>query len=131
MVNIQIQSGVLDKKRLLSNILLIILLAGDLYFSAQYVYNLKQQQIPVVDDGQRELARIRNANFLKLFIDKVIRTNDKISYEDRIKLETSVRQIHSLDVMDKWKIFVSSKDPREVEAAAIDLMFILAGGTVK
>ena len=131
MVNIKLQSGVFERNRIVSNILLIILLAGDLYFSAQYVYNLRQQQTPIVDEGQRELTRIRNANFLKLFIDKVIRTNDKISYEDRLLLENNVRQIHSLDVMEKWKIFVNSTDPREVEAAAIELMFILAGGTTK
>ncbi len=130
MVKIKLQSGIFERNRIISNILLIILLAGDLYFSVQYVYNLRHQ-FPVVDEGQKELSRIRNANFLKLFIDKVIRTNDKVSYEDRLKLETSVRQIQSLDVMEKWKIFVSSKDTRDVEAAAIDLMFVLAGGTVR
>jgi hypothetical protein len=54
----------MEKTRLISNVLLIILLAGNLYFSVQYVQNLKESQAPAVDKGVQEVLQIKNANFL-------------------------------------------------------------------
>ena len=128
---VQFQTGVLERTRLVSNLLLLILLAGNLYFSIQYIYDIKQNQVPTVDKGAIEVLHIKNANFLKLFINKVIKANGTVSYEDRIQLENDVRQIHNPDITAQWELFVGSKDPKKAEAAATDLMLMLAEGSVK
>lgn len=126
----QIQSGVLERTRLISNVLMLVLLAGNLYFSAQYIYNLKNEKVQAVDEGAREVARIKNANFLKLFIDKVIKSNGTVSYEDRVQLENDIRQIHNPALTAQWELFVGSKDSKKAEVAASDLMLMLADGAI-
>ena len=129
---VQFQSGVLEKTRLVSNLLLLVLLAGNLFFSIQYIYSIKADQVPVVDKGAQEVLQIKNSNFLKLFINKVVKANGTVTYEDRVQLENDVRQIHNPELTAQWELFVnSSKDPKKAEAAATDLMLILADGTVK
>ncbi len=128
---VQFQSGVLEKTRFVSNVLLIVLLAGNLYFSVQYVESLKNSQTPVVDKGAQEVLQIKNANFLKLFINKVVKSSGTVTYEDRVQLENDVRQIHNPELTAQWETFVTNKDPKKAEAAATDLMLLLADGTVK
>lgn len=128
---VQFQSGVFEKTRFVSNLLLLVLLAGNLYFSVQYIYSLKESQVSVIDKGAQEVLQIKNANFLKLFIDKVIKANGTVTYEDRVQLENDVRQIHNPELTTQWELFVGSKDPKKAEAAATDLMLILADGTVR
>jgi hypothetical protein len=106
-------------------------LAGNLYFSVQYVQNLKDSQVPVVDKGAQEVMQIKNANFLKLFINKVVKSSGTVTYEDRVQLENDVRQIHNPELTAQWETFVANKDPKKAEAAATDLMLILVEGTVK
>jgi len=130
-IMVQFQSGVLEKTRFISNLLMVLLLAGNLFFSVQYIYSIKADQAPVVDKGAQEVIHIKNANFLKLFIDKVIKANGTVSYDDRVQLENDVRQIHNPELTAQWELFVGSKDPKKAEAAATDLMLILADGTVK
>lgn len=109
---------------------MLVLLAGNLYFSAQYIYNLKNEKVQTVDEGAREVARIKNANFLKLFIDKVIKSNGTVSYEDRVQLENDIRQIHNPALTAQWELFVGSKDSKKAEVAASDLMLMLADGAI-
>jgi hypothetical protein len=128
---VQFQSGVMEKTRFISNVLLVILLAGNLYFSVQYVHNLKESQVPVIDKGAQEVMQIKNANFLKLFINKVVKSSGTVTYEDRVQLENDVRQIHNPALTAQWEVFVDNKDPKLAEQAATDLMLILADGAVK
>jgi predicted DNA-binding helix-hairpin-helix protein len=121
----------MEKTRFVSNVLLVVLLAGNLYFSVQYVQNLKDSQVPVVDKGAQEVMQIKNANFLKLFINKVVKSSGTVTYEDRVQLENDVRQIHNPELTAQWETFVANKDPKQAEAAATDLMLILVEGTVK
>ena len=128
---VQFQSGVLEKTRFVSNILLLVLLAGNLFFSIQYIYSIKADQVPTVDKGAQDVIHIKNSNFLKLFINKVIKANGTVTYEDRVQLENDVRQIHNPELTAQWELFVGNKDPKKAEQAATDLMLILADGTVK
>ena len=128
---VQFQSGVLEKTRLASNVLMLVLLAGNLYLSVQYIENIRNDKAPTVDAGAVEVLKIKNANFLKLFINKVIKSNGTVSYDDRVQLENDVRQIHNQALTDQWSLFVNSKDPKKAEAAATDLMLMLADGAMK
>ena len=128
---VQFQSGIMEKTRFVSNVLLVILLAGNLYFSIQYIQSIRNDKLPVVDKGAQEVMQIKNANFLKLFINKVVKSSGTVTYEDRVQLENDVRQIHNPALTAQWELFVDNKDPKKAEQAATDLMLILADGTVK
>lgn len=118
------QSGVLDKTRTVSNILMIILVAGNIFFSIQYTEGLKQQQ---EDQTVRIGTNIQVSRFLKLFVDVVLNTKagQTISYDDRVKLEDYVRQIMDVDIIKQWDKFVGSKDAQSAQENAVALMKLL------
>jgi hypothetical protein len=118
------QSGILDKTRVFSNILMIILVAGNIFFSIQYTEGLKQQQI---DQTDKIGTNIQVSRFLKLFVDVVLntKTGQTISYDDRVKLENDVRQIMDVDITKQWDNFVGSKDSKIAQENAVALMKLL------
>ena len=121
------QTGVLEKTRLVSNVLMLILLIGNIFFSIQYISNLKAEATQKDDNTQ---YRIQVSRFLKSFIDIVINTQGTVSFDDRVKLENDIRQIHDADLVKLWDVFVGSKDTKEAQANAVKLMSLLATKTL-
>ncbi len=119
------ESGLLDKTKLTSNILMIVLLATNIFFSIQYVENIKQQAIDQQKTDDASTTRIQISRFLKFFIDTVLNTKGTISLEDRVKLESDIRQIHDQDLIKGWDKFVASKDGKEAQVNAVKLMSML------
>ena len=122
-----IKSGVLEKTRMVSNILMLLLLIGNIFFSVQYVSNLRTEAASKDDNTT---YRIQVSRFLKSFIDIVINTQGTVSFDDRVKLENDIRQIHDADLTRLWEVFVGSKDTKEAQANAVKLMSLLATKTL-
>ena len=123
---INFQSGVLDKTRLFSNFLMLILLAGNVYFSIQYTSNIKLQDQKTIEDSNKVTTRLEIAKFLREFIDTVLNTKGTISFDDRVKLENDIRQIKDQDLTKLWDTFVNSKDSKTAQDGAVKLMSALA-----
>ena len=92
----QFQSGILDKSRLVSNILLLVLVAGNIFFSIQYTQNIALEQSKADTAAALDQARVQNTRILKSFINIVINTTSGITLEDRVKLENDIRQSHGV-----------------------------------
>ncbi len=118
------QTGVLDKARLVSNILMLCLLIGNIFFSIQYIGSLKADATAKEDNTA---TRIQISRFLKFFIDVVINNKGTVSFEDRVKLENDIRQIHDADLTAQWEKFTSVKtgDTQASQENAIKLMSML------
>jgi hypothetical protein len=121
---ITIRPGILDKTRLVSNILMLILLVGNIFFSIQYTEGIRQQQVAQTD---KIGTNIQVARFVKLFVDVVLNTEtgQTISYENRVKLENSVREIKDKDIMKQWDKFVVSTNAKDAQMNAVSLMKLL------
>ena len=119
------QSGILDRTRIVSNILMLLLVAGNIFFSIQYTQNILQNQDRTDQSIAQDNVRIQNARLLKLFIDVVLNTKT-ISLEDRIKLENDMRQTHDADTIKLWDVYSTAKDGKSAQLAAVDLMVALA-----
>ena len=120
------QSGVLDKARLLSNVLMLILLAGNIFFSVQYSQNSILLEKQASAEENQATTRYQVSRFLKFFIDSVISTKGTVSFEDRVKLENDLRQIHDVDLTAQWEAFVGSSDTDTAQINAANLMSLLA-----
>ena len=116
---ITFNSGVLDKTRLFTNFLLIVLVAGNIFFSIQYTESLKQQGMQQADNTA---TRIQASKLLKLFVDVVLNTDKTISFEDRVALENDVRQMKDVEVIKEWDAFVASADAKVAQKNAVVLM---------
>jgi len=118
---VNLQSGVLDRTRLVSNILMVMLVAGNIFFSIQYTENNKQQDS--LSQTDNTTIRIQAASFLKLFIDTVLNSSGQaISYDDRVALENAVRQIQDADILKQWNTFVQSPDEKASQENSVKLM---------
>jgi len=121
-----IQSGIFDKTRFVSNILMLLLVAGNIFFSIQYTENIKQQNDQVTQQADQDATRIQTSRFLKEFVDIVLGTQGAIAFEDRVKLENDVRQIHDPLITTQWTSFVNAKDAKTAQTVAVKLMSMLA-----
>ena len=118
-----LQSGILDKSRLVSNILMLVLVAGNIFFSIQYTEGIKQQADQAASITDQSATRIQAARFMKEFVDIVLNTSQgAISYDDRVKLENDVRQIGDSAVTKQWVAFVNSANAKTAQNNAVVLM---------
>ena len=117
-----LQSGILDKSRIISNILMLVLVAGNIFFSIQYTEGIKQQADQAASVVDNSASRMQAARFMKEFVDIVLNTTGQISLDDRVKLENDVRQIGDSNITKQWTAFVNSKDGKTAQAGAVKLM---------
>ncbi len=115
----------LDKARLVSNVLMLVLVMGNIFFSVQYISNIQQQANRDSQEEAKSTERLQTARFLKLFIDTVLNTKETISFENRVKLENDIRQLGDTNLTKQWDTFVGSKDPKTAQEAAVKLMSML------
>jgi hypothetical protein len=120
---LKLESGILDRTRLIANILMLALVAGNIFFSIQYIQGIKDAANSPVDNTP---VRIQTARFLKLFVDVVLNTKEEISFENRVKLENDVRQLGDAALLKEWTNFVDSKDATAAQASAVKILGMLA-----
>ena len=124
----QFRSGVLDKTTLFSNFLLLVMLAGNIYLSIQYISNMQAEQSAKVDNTN---VRIQTSRVLKEYIDVVLNTTGTISYDNRVKLENDVRQLQNPLITKQWDAFVASTDAKVAQGNAVKLMSMLANKMIE
>ena len=118
-----IESGVLDKTRLVSNILMLVLVAGNIFFSIQYTESIKQGVEQASQTEEKNLVRTQAARFMKEFVDIVLNVDGTaISTDDRVKIENDVRQLHQPAITTAWTTFLNAKDAKTAQASAVKLM---------
>lgn len=127
---IEFKSGVLDVTRLVSNVLMVLLVCMNRYFSINYISNIKlnaERDARVLVSSESS-AKIAIA--LKDFINIVIANDGEIQYSDRVKLENSIVQINNPILNEQWKLFVNSESSVEAQKNAIKVMTTLANLTI-
>jgi hypothetical protein len=117
-----IESGILDKTRLVSNVLMFLLLCGNIYFSTQFIQSLSK---PEITDQTNVTLHIKSTRALKDFINKVLNTQETISFADRVQLENDILQINDPVLTTAWNKFVNSKTAQEGQTNAVQLMSLL------
>ncbi len=125
---LQFRSGVLDKTTMFSNILMLIMLAGNIFLSIQYINNMQLEQNAKVDNTS---IRIQTSRVLKEYIDVVLNTAGTIPYDNRVKLESDVRQLQDPAITKQWEAFVASKDAKVAQVSAVKMMSMLANKMIQ
>ena len=120
------QTGIFDRTRLMANVLMVVLVCLNIFFSIQYTQGIKQEDAKLEAEAAKTEERLENSRFMKLFIDKVLGTNGTISFEDRVKLESDVRALGDDQLVKQWEKFVASTDSDEAQKNAVLLMSLLS-----
>lgn len=119
------KTGILDKTRLMANFLMLVLVGLNIFFSIQYTQNMKRDDAKQAAEAQKTEEKIKTSRFMKLFIDKVLATNGTISFEDRVKLESDVRELGDPTLVKQWDVFVASSNSETAQKNAVMLMSVL------
>ncbi len=119
------KTGIFDKTRLMANVLMLILVGMNIFFSIQYTQGMKRDDEKLAAETAKTEERIKISKFMKLFIDKVLGTSGTISFEDRVKLENDVRSLGDQTIVAQWEAFVASKDSDSAQKNAVLLMSML------
>ncbi len=120
------QTGIFDKTRLVANILMLILVVLNIFFSVQYTENIRKEDKRAEAELAKTEERLQTSRFMKFFVDKVLGTNGTVSFEDRVKLESDIRALGDQSIISQWEVFVASKDSIEAQETAVKLMSMLA-----
>ncbi|MCK4520627.1 hypothetical protein KAT95_02040 [Candidatus Parcubacteria bacterium] len=73
-------------------------------------------------------------NFIKFFIEKVLKAENEVDFETRLKLKNAVRNLSDEEILNQWNKFVESKTENEAQEEAKNLLEMLinkiSGGEV-
>jgi len=113
-----------NKKLLIITLVISILLLGNVYlgvrcFWENQQYQLLQKQLKTQQDSKKIIS------FLDLFIEKVLKADSEVSFEDRLKLENSVRDLGDEDVLAQWEKFIGSTSEEQVQSEVKNLLSLL------
>ncbi len=97
---------------------LLLILAGQCYFQRQNLI-VAENAIKTFQYDQKVL------NFTKLFITKVLKADGEVPFEDRLQLETAVRDINDKTIFDQWNKFVNAKTALEAQIEVKNLLEML------
>ena len=101
-----------------------LLFLGNFYF---IVKDLWQDNIgkKVIIEEEFTSPNRKILSFLRLFIDKVLKADGEVSFEDRLSLENAVRGIDDQQILSQWQKFVDSKSDKEAQVNLRDLIDLL------
>lgn len=114
----------MNKPKIILIIIISILIAGNVFLGVNYFFTQKNLQITTQQlKNQKNNEKI--INFTRLFIEKVLKAENEISFEDRLKLENAVRDLNDNEVLTQWEKFVASKIEIEAQNSVKDLLELL------
>lgn len=95
-------------------IIIAVLAVATLLFGSQY-FNQRAQ----IADFESQSMEVSESNeteaFLKLFVEKVLGADGEVSFDDRLRLETEVRDLGNETILNAWNTFVASETSNDAQ----------------
>lgn len=114
----------INSKKLGLAIIILLLILGNIFFGVKY-FSQKKETIKIEEELQSKKTNGKVVNFLSLFIEKVLKTDKEITFENRLKLENSVRDIGDQEILYRWEQFVAGTTESEIQERVKDLLSVL------
>ena len=95
-------------------ILVLLLVASTLFFAWKYT----KSQVAIRSLETQVQSQTENTKillFAQLFMDKVLAGSKEVSFEDRLALENSVRNLNDKEIFDSWQKFTAAKNADEAQ----------------
>ncbi len=112
---------IIDKKVVVVSVAVIVLLLGFIGFGVGYFCEVaKVKQLENSLNTQKINSKI--VEFAKLFIEKVLKAKSEVSFEDRLKLENSVRDLGDENILILWERFTDSQTQDQAQESVKNLL---------
>ena len=110
-----------SKKNIIVAGVIAVLLLGNIIFGVNYFLQAKetadlQKQIETQKTNEKVVR------FLDIFIQKVLKTDKEVSFEDRLKLENAIRDINDPELLAKWEAFTNGTNEAQIQQGVKDLL---------
>jgi DNA-directed RNA polymerase specialized sigma subunit len=113
----------MSKQKIIS-IIIFILLVSNAFFGIEYFAVQKEfRQTQTSLETQKTNEEI--LEFTKLFIQKVLRAETEIDFENRLKLENTVRDLKDEEILTQWQKFTESKSEIQAQEEVKNLLEML------
>lgn len=111
---------IIQNKKILIT-LFAILIVSNIFFIYKYVDGCKiSKQVEAKQKTDKDIL-----SFTLLFMDKVLQNSQEISFDDRLQLETAVRDLNDSDIYDSWKNFTKATNSSDVQKNFYNLFTVL------
>ena len=112
------------KQKIIYYAIICAMLAGNVFLGVQYF--ILQEEL----DKTRQTVKIQSINekvvsFFNLFITKVLKSDNEVSFEDRLIIENIVRDIGNKEILDQWQKFTESRTEQEAQEEVKNLLEVL------
>lgn len=111
----------MNKSIVIVSIVLIISIGLNIFLGfSLYGANKKYQQLE-----QSINLNAKIVTFASLFIEKVLKANGEISFEDRLMIENAVRDAKDQEIFDQWQKFVGAQTLADGKGHLYDLLLMI------
>ena len=110
--------------RLILIVVIVILLASNILLGVKYV-NTQEELKTVKTILETQVMNEKVLDFTKLFINKVLKAEEEITFEERLTLENAVRNLNDEEILAQWNKFIESKDEMEAQREVKNLLELL------
>ena len=114
----------MDKLKIVLIIIILISLTINIFFGIGY-FTVRKDLEETKQLVKTQQINERVLTFTSLFIDKVLKSEGEVSFEDRLTLENAVRALEDEAILNQWQKFVESKTEEEAQREVKDLLKIL------
>ena len=124
MPQIAIDSRIIKLDKIIIVSVILILLAGNIYFGFRYFSVQKELK---ETKASMEVPKINEKilSFTNLFITKVLKAQSEVDFETRLKLETAVRDLNDEEILNQWQKFTESKTEADAQTEVKNLLEML------
>ena len=105
-------------------IIVLVLLVGNVFFASRYL-TIKRELQEIKTPLEIQEINEKILNFTKFFIEKVLRAEEEVDFETRLKLENTVRDLGDQEILAQWQRFVDSKSESEAQQEVKNLLELL------
>ena len=104
----------MTRKKMILTAVILLLAAGNVFLGYKYFVEQKQFQ---QNQTSLETQKFNNKilDFTKLFIQKVLKAQNEVDFETRLKLENAVRDLGDDEILNQWEKFTGSKTETEAQ----------------
>ena len=105
-------------------IVILVLLASTIFFASRYLA-LQKKLAEVKRPLETQEVNEKVLNFTKFFIEKVLKTEEEVDFETRLKLESAVRDLEDEEILAQWQKFVDSQTEIQAQQEVKNLLELL------
>ncbi len=113
----------MDKKNIITILFILSLIANALLVGSYFLLRVDFTKAQKIIEQRQNNKKV--LDFTSLFIEKVLRSETDVDFEERLTLETAVRDLNDQEISFQWRKFTESKTKEDAQIEVKNLLALL------